>query len=456
MSDEPNALDPQMIDEPGVGAALVTTFQTSGGGGAGGADAGDAGGAGGGDVAASAELGLHALVRSTSSRLPAINNNPQLGSVAQPLSHDWSDVLGNIPIKDKSWDQRLSEILGFIRGKEPWEIKPEDAKLLLVSRLAWKGALQVPSLKHANLVHKSEPHVFFVEGDGQDMGDIGESDYERVITSGALSHTVNKFADLIAVKRASCSPGKDTPNPKKVGEWQLALLEGHPDFGSKTFRGTLELKEEREGGYGRDGIKLRLFGPKLVHSVPDMNKKRKVNAGSSSDAPVSGRGSDDDIEENMFVDLAALVPSSKPEDDTIKGNLRVGGSVHIGEKLTVGQYGEGLIHGRLQGHQADHAEWMPRHDPDEVLMPGDVVALTRDADGTQIKVSKRAMGFVDSADVEWVVVPTNPQILGHQPPPGEEHLHVPIVFMGQVPVRVEGSPRASRYLMPSDRLCVCR
>eukprot|EP00900_Chrysochromulina_parva_P003570 jgi/Chrpa1/13213/Chrysochromulina_OHIO_Genome00007604-RA len=182
----------ELIDELGVGAAMVTTFQASGGGGAGGA--GDAGGAGGGDMA-------------------AINNNPQLGSVAQHLSHDWSDVLGNIPIKDKTWDQRLSEILGFIRRKEPWEIKPEDAKLLLVSRLAKGGALEVPSLKHANLVHKSEPHVFFVEG--EDMGDIGESDYERVITSGALSHTVNKFADLIAVKRASCSPGKDTPNPKK-------------------------------------------------------------------------------------------------------------------------------------------------------------------------------------------------------------------------------------------------
>jgi hypothetical protein len=331
-------------------------------------------------------------------------------------------------------DRRLSlrEILDIIRRKEPWEIKPEDAKLLLVSRLKGGGALEVPSLKHANLVHKSEPHVFFVEG--EDMGDIGESDYERVITSGALSHTVNKFADLIAVKRASCSPGKDTPNPKKVGEWQLALLEGHPDFGSKTFRG-VDLNKERIDGYGRERIKCKLFGPKLVHSVPDMNKKRKVNADSSSDA------------------------GSSSVDDKVKvipGDLRVDGSVHIGEELTVGQDGEGLIHGRLQGHQADHAEWMPRHDPDEVLMPGDVVALTRDADGTQIKVSKRAMGFVDSADVEWVVVPTNPQILGHQPPPGEEHLHVPIVFMGQVPVRVEGSPRASRYLMPSDRLCVCR
>jgi hypothetical protein len=138
----------------------------------------------------------------------------------------------------------------------------------------------VPSLKHANWVHKSEPHVFFVEDDGQDTGDIGESDYERVSTSGALSHAVTLFPDLIAVKRASCSPGRDTPNPKKVGEWQLALLEGHPDFGSNTFRG-MYLKGEREGGYGRDGIKLKLFGPKLVHSVPDMNKKRRVEAGSS-------------------------------------------------------------------------------------------------------------------------------------------------------------------------------
>ncbi len=35
MSDEPNALDPQMIKELGFGVDLVTTFETSGGGGAG-------------------------------------------------------------------------------------------------------------------------------------------------------------------------------------------------------------------------------------------------------------------------------------------------------------------------------------------------------------------------------------------------------------------------------------
>ena len=345
------------------------------------------------------------------------------------------------------WDQRLSEILGFIDRKEWWEIKHEDAKVLLVSRLEGGPALQVPSQKYGNWVNKYEPHVFFVGSDRQDAGDIEESreHLQKISTSGADSHTVTKFDDKIAVVRASCSRGEGW----KVGQWQLALLPGHPDYESDNFRG-LELKEER--ATGRYKALCRNFGPKLVHSVPDMNKKRKVDASSSSDAPVGGGDLHDDIEDiedNIigFVDLAALVPSSKPEDSTLTGNLHVGGSVHIVEKLTVGQDGEGPIHGRLQGHQADHAEWMPRHDPGEVLMPGDVVALTRDADGKRSKVSKRAMGFVDSADVEWVVVPTNPQILGHQPPPGEEHLHVPIVFMGQVPVRVEGSPRASRYLI---------
>ena len=314
MSDEPNALGPQMIDELGFGADLVTTFETSGGGGAGGADAGDACGAGAHDagidygvlaadiaadnmaahIAAEAEketaeeaeeeaaaAAARVGVQAEFSGGRRVTTPIYAEAAASPLSHDWSDVLGNIPIKDISWDQLLSEILGFIRRKEPWEIKPEDAKLLLVSRLARGGALQVPSLKHAIWVHKSEPHVFFVEGDGQDTGDIGESDYERVATSGERSHTVTQFPDLIAVKRASCSPGRDTPNPKKVGKWQLALLEGHPDFGSDTFRG-MPLKGEREGGYGRDGIKCKLFGPKLVHSVPDKNKKRRVEAGSSS------------------------------------------------------------------------------------------------------------------------------------------------------------------------------
>jgi hypothetical protein len=41
----------------------------------------------------------------------------------------------------------------------------------------------------------------------------------------------------------------------------------------------VDLKQEREYGRDKTKFKLRLFGPKLVHSVPDMNKKRRVDAG---------------------------------------------------------------------------------------------------------------------------------------------------------------------------------
>jgi len=181
---------------------------------------------------------------------------------------------------------RLSEILGFIQRKERWEIKPEDAKLLLVSKLEGGAAVQVPSQKYAKWVSKSEPHVFFVESDTQDAGDIEESDRQVITTSGARSHTVTQFDDFIAVTRASSSSGKDSPYPKKVGQFHLALLEGHPDYGSDVFR-DIQLKEAKE--IGREKIWGRIFGPKLVHSVPYMNKRRRVDAGSSSAEIVDGR-----------------------------------------------------------------------------------------------------------------------------------------------------------------------
>jgi hypothetical protein len=194
-----------------------------------------------------------------------------------------------MPARRARGDDRLSEILGFIQRKEPWEIKPEDAKLLLVSTLEGGAAVQVPSQKYAKWVSKSEPHVFFVESDTQDAGDIEESDRQVITTSGARSHTVTQFDDFIAVTRASSSSGKDSPYPQKVGQWQLALLKGHPDYGSDVFR-DIQLKEEKQ--IGREKTSCRIFGPKLVHSVPifgpkhervpDMNKRRKVGAGSSS------------------------------------------------------------------------------------------------------------------------------------------------------------------------------
>ena len=207
-----------------------------------------------------------------------------------------------MPARRASGDHRLSEIIGLIQRKEPWDIKPQDAKLLLMSRIEGGAAKHVPSQKYAKWVNKSEPHVFFVENDTQGAGDIEESDRQVISTSGARSHTVTQVDDFIAVTRASSSSGKDSPYPKKVGQWQLALLEGHLDYGSDIFRG-IQLKEARQ--IGREQIWCRIFGPKLVHSVlifgpklvhsvlifgpklpavPDMNKRRRVGAGSSSDA----------------------------------------------------------------------------------------------------------------------------------------------------------------------------
>ena len=161
------------------------------------------------------------------------------------------------------WDQRLSEILGFIDRKEWWEIKHEDAKVLLVSRLEGGPALQVPSQKYGNWVNKYEPHVFFVGSDRQDAGDIAESreHLQKISISGSNSHTVTQFGDGIAVVRASCSRRGEG---WKVGQWQLALLPGHPDYESDYFRG-MELKQVR--ATGRDQALCRNFGPKLVHSV---------------------------------------------------------------------------------------------------------------------------------------------------------------------------------------------
>ena len=59
-----------------------------------------------------------------------------------------------------------------------------------------------------------------------------------------------------------------------------------PDYVSGKFR-DMELTEMKE--IGRDKIECKRFGPKLVHSVPYMNKRRRIDAGSSSAEIVDGR-----------------------------------------------------------------------------------------------------------------------------------------------------------------------
>ena len=132
-------------------------------------------------------------------------------------------------------------------------------------------------------------------------------------------------------------------------------------------------------------------------------------------------------------------------EEMLNGDVNIGGSATVGNDLVVGPGGSGIIHGRLAGKEADHAECMPRFDEAEEINAGDVVALVGDSDGLQ-KVSRKARG---SDRAEWRVVATRPQILGNRPEPGEEHTVAEIVLSGQVPVRVAGTPSVDAFLVPS-------
>ena len=330
----------------------------------------------------------------------------------------------------------------------------------------------MPSLRHAKFVNARKPHVFFVE-----EADANDDDEEKhpISVAGPASHVVTLFEDSadIAVVRYSCSvkeTDKERFGPKKVGQYRLARLPGHPQCDASKIKKV-----------GRKEVECQILEwPVLVHSMPEtprsaipVDKKRRTDAspGSSASAHMGEDGADEgEIEGEiakevleMYSDQAGRQNTDQGEkisrdvmkfsgslniegDSKVSGSLNIGGSVTIAESLKVGEHGEGAIWGTVHGKQADHAEWMPRHDPKEELHPGDVVALTPDIDGRQLKVSRSAFG---SERAEWTVVPTEPQILGHYPPASEKHLHVPVVLVGQVPVRVEGCPRASRYLVPS-------
>ncbi len=89
---------------------------------------------------------------------------------------------------------------------------------------------------------------------------------------------------------------------------------------------------------------------------------------------------------------------------------------------------------------ADYAEWLPRADASERLMPGDIVGVRGG------KISRN----MDGAD-HFMVVSTNPAVIGNQPQPEEQHLYEKVGFLGQVPAKVLGPVGIGDYIIPSGR-----
>lgn len=88
----------------------------------------------------------------------------------------------------------------------------------------------------------------------------------------------------------------------------------------------------------------------------------------------------------------------------------------------------------------DYAEFLPRIDESEKIVPGDIVGVFGG------NITKKTAGAQ-----QILVVSTAPAVVGNQPAEGKEHLYNKVAFLGQVPVRVMGRVHEGDYIVPSGR-----
>lgn len=105
--------------------------------------------------------------------------------------------------------------------------------------------------------------------------------------------------------------------------------------------------------------------------------------------------------------------------------------------LVIGESGAGVA---FESGGADYAEWLPKANPDEKLVFGDVVGVNGG------RVSR------NYAEAEkFMVVSRAPVIIGGMPDPDMTASYEKIAFMGQVPVKVSGPVRRGDYILPSGK-----
>lgn len=87
---------------------------------------------------------------------------------------------------------------------------------------------------------------------------------------------------------------------------------------------------------------------------------------------------------------------------------------------------------------ADYAEWLERANVEEKVRPGEIVGVTGG------KISKQTGNAS-----QYLVISTNPAVLGNMPKEGQESRFEKVAFMGQVPVVVRGRVNVGDYILPS-------
>jgi len=101
-------------------------------------------------------------------------------------------------------------------------------------------------------------------------------------------------------------------------------------------------------------------------------------------------------------------------------------------------YNEINLGGTFESGGADYAEWLRVNDEQEKFAFGDVVGL---------KGGLISKNFEDAE--KYMVISSNPSILGAMPKEGNEYSYEKVAFMGQVPVKTIGKVDKGDYLIPS-------
>ncbi len=92
-----------------------------------------------------------------------------------------------------------------------------------------------------------------------------------------------------------------------------------------------------------------------------------------------------------------------------------------------------------QSGAGDYAEWLPKQNPLETFIEGELVGIKNGF------VTKNTWGVE-----KIMIVSTRPIVLGNMPQKNDEKNNVKIAFMGQVPVRVIGKVVPGDFILPSD------
>ena len=87
---------------------------------------------------------------------------------------------------------------------------------------------------------------------------------------------------------------------------------------------------------------------------------------------------------------------------------------------------------------ADYAEWLQKSNPSDIFVPGDVLGVSAGQVGKDLLKPER-----------YMVVSSNPTVIGAMPNEGESSHYTKIAFMGQVPTKVLGEVKRGDFILPS-------